>query len=120
MRPQSNGNVERFNRTLAAMLTVYCEKGQNRWDEFLPKVLMAYRSSKHSSTHFLPNMMVLGRNITSPFEDVIRRPPSAGDVDIADYISDLHAKLHSVHEIARKNLKTSAEYQKRNYDLKAI
>ena len=120
MRPQSNGNVERFNRTLAAMLTVYCEKGQNRWDEFLPEVLMAYRSSKHSSTHFLPNMMVLGRNITSPFEAVIRRSPSAGDVDIADYISDLHAKLHSVHEIARKNLKTSAEYQKRNYDLKAI
>lgn len=52
MRPQSNGNVERFNRTLAAMLTVYCEKEQNRWDEFLPQVLMAYRSSKHSSTHF--------------------------------------------------------------------
>ena len=38
-----------------------------------------------------------------PFEAVIRRPPSASEVDKADYISDLHAKLHFVHEIARQN-----------------
>lgn len=55
-----------------------------------------------------------------PFEAVIRRPPSASEVDKADYISDLHAKLHFVHEIARQNHTTSAEYQKRNYDLKVI
>lgn len=48
-------------------------------------------------------MMVLGRNIAMPFEAVIRRPPSASEVDKADYISDLHAKLHFVHEIARQN-----------------
>ncbi|WAR10472.1 POL-like protein [Mya arenaria] len=26
--PQSNGNVERYNRTLAVMLTMYCDKNQ--------------------------------------------------------------------------------------------
>lgn len=28
MRPQANGSVERFNRTLATMLTIYCEHNQ--------------------------------------------------------------------------------------------
>ncbi|KAL3871559.1 hypothetical protein ACJMK2_039717 [Sinanodonta woodiana] len=29
LRPQANGLVERFNRTLATMLTMYCEQDQN-------------------------------------------------------------------------------------------
>jgi len=37
-RPQSNGCVERFNRTLSAMLTMYCEKKQDTWDEFLQQL----------------------------------------------------------------------------------
>ena len=119
MRPQSNGNIERFNRTLATMLTMYCEKEQNKWDEYLPQVMMAYRSSVHSSTHFTPNMMVFGRNITMPLEAVTCRPANETESDTQDYISDLQAKLHSVHVLARRNLKTSAEHQKRYYDIKA-
>jgi transposase InsO family protein len=44
--PQSNGNVERFHRILATMLTMYIAKEQNRWDEYLSQIMMAYRSSK--------------------------------------------------------------------------
>lgn len=40
MRPQCNGNVERFNRTLTTMLTMYCEKNQKHWDEILPQVMI--------------------------------------------------------------------------------
>lgn len=28
VRPQSNGNVERFNRTLQSMLTMFCDNDQ--------------------------------------------------------------------------------------------
>ena len=65
-RPQSNGCVERFNRTLSAMLTMYCEKKQDTWDEFLQQVMMAYRSSVHKSTSRTPNAMVFGREVTLP------------------------------------------------------
>ena len=64
MRPESNGNIERFHRTLASMITMYCENNQHTWDEFLPQLLMAYRSSVHSSTGQTPNRMTLGREIT--------------------------------------------------------
>lgn len=43
--PQSDGMVERFNRTLATMLTVYVSTNQRDWDDQLPYVMMAYRSA---------------------------------------------------------------------------
>ena len=66
--PQSDGMVERFNRTLATMLTMYCESKQNIWDEHLPYVMLAYRSSVHDSTGFSPNMMMLGREVVLPLQ----------------------------------------------------
>ena len=122
-RPQSNGAVERYNRTLAAMLTMYCEKQQNTWDEYLQQVMMAYRSSVHKSTSKTPNSMVFGREIVLPLQAVISTPvdedPDQSLTDTDQYISKLKNKLQENHEIARKCLKKSAIYQKRHYDLKA-
>ena len=60
-RPQSDGMVERFNRILECMLTVYVEKHQRRWDEFLPYVMLAYLSSVHGKSSGQPwsSLMVL-------------------------------------------------------------
>jgi transposase InsO family protein len=70
-RPQSNGGVERFNRTLASMLTMYCEKNQETWENYLQQVMMAYRSSVHASTTRTPNSMLFGREITLPLQALI-------------------------------------------------
>ena len=43
--PQCDGQVERFNRTLANMLTMYVDKNQKDWDLWLEQVLFAYRTS---------------------------------------------------------------------------
>ena len=123
MRPQANGNVERFNRTLQNMLTSYCEDDQKRWDEYLPQVMMAYRASINSATHQTPAKMVLGRNVVLPFEAVIGKPQQTDDLpeqcDIDVYISQLQNRLSRAHDIARKHLKVNANYQKRHYDLRA-
>ena len=39
--PQSDGLVERMNRTLLMMLSIQPQE-EERWDEFLPELLMAY------------------------------------------------------------------------------
>ena len=52
--PQSNGLVEMFNRTLIDMLTKTAELNGNNWDEKLPYVLFAYRSTMQESTGQLP------------------------------------------------------------------
>ena len=44
--PQTDGLVERFNRTLTDMLAKCVEKGGKDWDSQLPYVLLAYRTSQ--------------------------------------------------------------------------
>ena len=48
--PQSDGMVERMNRTIQDMLAKYVADHQRDWDVHLPLVMMAYRSSVHFST----------------------------------------------------------------------
>ena len=49
-RPQSDGLVERFNRTLIAMLSKFCSEKHNDWDQHLPFLMCAYRASVNEST----------------------------------------------------------------------
>ena len=57
--PQTNGLVERQNRTLVSMLRVYCSRYMTDWDRYLPQVMGAYNSTQHStfgvSPHRIPN-----------------------------------------------------------------
>ena len=52
--PESDGLVERFNRTLLMMLAMFAGEHKDDWDDLLPPVMMAYRSSVHESTGFSP------------------------------------------------------------------
>lgn len=123
MRPQANGIVERFNRTLQNMLTSFCEREQKTWDQYLPQLMMACRASQNSSTHFTPNRLMLGREVVLPAEVVTGLPLASQDEqpspDVDSYVHNMRNKLARVHEIARRNLHTHAVYQKRRYDLRA-
>ena len=46
---QTNGLVERQNRTLLSILRVECSRYLNDWDRCLPQVLVAYNSTQHSN-----------------------------------------------------------------------
>ena len=62
LRPQSDGMVERFNRTLTEELAKFCGEGQTQWDRKLPLLFMAYRSAEHEVTGYTPaRLMLAGR-----------------------------------------------------------
>ena len=44
LHPQSDGMVERFNRTIEEMLCKFVAENQRDWDGHLPILMMAYRS----------------------------------------------------------------------------
>ena len=44
--PESDGLVERFNITLLMMLAMFAGENKDDWDDLLPAVMMAYRSSE--------------------------------------------------------------------------
>ena len=116
--PQNDGMVERFNRTLDTMLTMYCESKQNTWDEHLPYVMLAYWSSVHDSTGFSPNMMMLGREVELPLQVVVGMPHEDQEQTPVEYVNNLQERLQGSHEEARKHLRRSAQHQKRTYEHK--
>ena len=66
--PQGNGKVERFNRMLEAMLAKNVKDNQRDWDQWLQKVLFAYRTSLHETTGFTPFHLVFGRTPNLPVD----------------------------------------------------
>ncbi|XP_053356089.1 uncharacterized protein LOC128527651, partial [Clarias gariepinus] len=54
LHPQSDGLVERFNRTLTTQLAVLTSARQKDWDEHLPLVLWAYRTAVQESSQLTP------------------------------------------------------------------
>ena len=115
-RPQANGTVERFNRTLTNMLTAYCSKTQNLWDNYLSQVMMAYRSTTHSSTKMTPNMMVLGYDIYMPSQAFLPRPEAYDSISIDEHVKNLQEALADAHDTARKFLREQSIYRKKIYD----
>ena len=61
--PQTNGKVERYNRTIASMLRNYVGEHQDDWDVYVRPLTYAYNSHVHRTTR------------TMPFELVLSRPP---------------------------------------------
>ena len=50
LHPQSDGMVERFNRTMEEHLSKVVAEHQKDWDRHLPLFLLAYRSAVHDTT----------------------------------------------------------------------
>ncbi|CAF1398815.1 unnamed protein product [Didymodactylos carnosus] len=58
--PQTNGTVERFNRTFISMLRKYIQGKTTKWDEFVDQALFACRVRVHQSTGRTSFFMVYG------------------------------------------------------------
>ncbi|MES9880179.1 MAG: RNase H-like domain-containing protein [Sedimenticola sp.] len=120
-RPSSNGQVERYNRTLMDAVRCFIGKSQNQWDVELPQIAGAIRASVNRSTGFTANKLMLGREVNMPahllFPPSRRDPP---DEDPGSYAAGLVHSLHQAHDTARTTLKTSLRRMKRNYDLRIL
>ena len=64
--PQTDGLIERFNRTQTAMLAKTIEHGGTDWDQRLPFALFAYRASQQQSILESPFFYFMGETLTFP------------------------------------------------------
>ena len=75
LHPQSDGLVERFNRTLATQLAILTSRQQRDWDLHLPLVLWVYRTAVQESTKCTPSALMFGRELRTPVDLVFGPPP---------------------------------------------
>lgn len=119
-RPQSDGQVERFNATLQKILASTAEHCHWDWDLMIPYAVMAYRATKHSATGFTPNFMMFGREISEPVDLVAGLPPDSDHASsVPEYVQQMRERLELAHNITREALGESVQRAKRQYDKNA-
>ena len=117
-KPSTNGIVERFHRTLNSMLGKAVSESQKDWDDKLPFVMAAYRSSVHSSTGYSPNKLFLGRENRMPV-DLAKGLPleeSYEDGTFDDYVARQQEIAEQSYRLVREHLQTNSERRKAAYD----
>ena len=117
-RPQSDGMVERANRSIQNMISSYISDTQDDWDENRPLLMLAYRASIHETTGVSPAMMMFGRELTLPVDMTLGRPIREDRLCATEHAYQLEEKLLEIHDFARKHLNISSESMKRRYDVK--
>ncbi|UYV74279.1 K02A2.6-like [Cordylochernes scorpioides] len=99
LHPQSDGMVERFNKTMVEHLSKVVEQNQRDWDRRLPLFLMAYRAAIHETTEF--------------------GTPGGPPVEVTSYVGELRGVLSETHKLVREKIQLASHRMKTHYDLKA-
>ena len=110
--PQTNGLVERYNRTLCETLAKLVEQS-NEWDTFIAPALFAYRTSKNATTKIEPFYLVYGRPAKLPIDE-------QGDSNetINDRIQQLVDNVPQLRINAKERVTKAQEKQKELYHQK--
>ena len=117
--PQSNGLVERTNRTIIGILRSFVDRFQTEdWDAYLPQCLMAYRASVHTSTGYSPAFLTYGKEIRLPIE-ILTPLVSVEASSLLDYTRQLRERLTFAYRNAAEHNQASQGRQKNYYDRQA-
>ena len=98
--PQSNGLVERFNKTLKKMLKRWVNQQHSDWDVLLPFALFAYNTSMHSTVKQTPYYLNFARQART-ITDVITRDDFEQVKSVHAYAQEVVERLRAVHEQVR-------------------
>ncbi|KAJ1123234.1 hypothetical protein NDU88_001707 [Pleurodeles waltl] len=117
--PQSNGLVERFNKTLKGMISGLTEAMRRKWDVLLPCLLFAYREVPQKGVWFSPFELLYGHPVRGPlsivkegWEKAQKSPPQ----DVVSYMLALRNQTQRFWKQAQSNLEASQEVMKEWYD----
>jgi transposase InsO family protein len=109
--PATNGQVERFNRTVLAMLSHYVGASTD-WDKVLGPTMAAYNSTVHSSTGFAPHEFV---RTTAP--RVLTSPPNLCPLrDKGEWRREFLQRSAAIGAQAKETLERQQERYRKAYD----
>jgi transposase InsO family protein len=118
LHPQSDGMVERFNRTLEQHLSKMVGNCQDDWDTYIPAFLMSYRAAVHGTTRYSPAEMLFGRKLRLPC-DLLFGTPADAPTTATEYVANLRRRMEEVHSLARGRIKVTSDAMKTRYDRRA-
>ena len=121
--PQSNGLIERFNRTLGQILQKRSKEEKDDWDLYLPAALFAYRTIKQASIQQTPFFMLYGYEPKTPFDmdhHIYERNSPKFDAILKHRTAHQIHNLNKIRESAIQNIKRAQESQKKQIENKIL
>uniref|UniRef100_A0A8C5LTZ1 Gypsy retrotransposon integrase-like protein 1 n=1 Tax=Leptobrachium leishanense TaxID=445787 RepID=A0A8C5LTZ1_9ANUR len=116
--PQTDGLVERFNKTLKSMLKKVVDKDGKNWDYLLPYLMFAIREVPQSSTGYSPFELLYGRHPRGLLD--IAKETWEGEKtphkSIIEHISQMQDRITVVMPIVKEHLAQSQAAQQRIYN----
>ncbi len=116
--PQTDGLVERFNRTLKTMIRKFVHEDAKNWDIWLEPLLFAVREVPQASTGFSPFELLYGRQphgVLDVLRETWEEGPSGSKNEI-QHVLDLRTKLHTLGQLSMENLLQAQDKQSRLYN----
>ena len=109
----SDGMVERFNKTMVAMLSAYVNDHHTDWDEHLQYVMVAYRSTDHETTGISPNKCM---KASTPLDLLYEMPPAIKPIPVNQWVWELQENMEIAHSKVREFTGQSMNQQNRYHD----
>ena len=109
--PQTDGQTERANRTLLAMLRKFASPNGSNWEDLLPWLEFAYNDSWQSSTGFSPFFLCTGSHPRRPLSSLFAADGRKLPAD-ARQVKAFQDSLDSALELAKSNLCLAQARQK--------
>uniref|UniRef100_A0A3P9LY71 Gypsy retrotransposon integrase-like protein 1 n=1 Tax=Oryzias latipes TaxID=8090 RepID=A0A3P9LY71_ORYLA len=117
--PQTDGLVERFNKTLKSMLRKFVNDTGSDWDQWLPFLMFAYREVPQASTGFSPFQLMYGHPVRGPL-DVLKEtwegPAPQRKCGELSYVLKMRDKLENFQALATAHMTQVQQKQKHHYD----
>ena len=116
--PQTDGLVERFNPTLCQSLSMFVSKDQKDWDEYIPLILFAYRTSICETTGYSPFYIMFGREPRLPIDTKLLQLKEQS-TSISEHRKRIVEKLEIAQKLAKENIQRAQQTMKNYYDKKS-
>jgi hypothetical protein len=115
--PSSNGQVERQNRTLAAILSAYVNQRGDDWDQFTQLAVFAYNSAVHRSTKLSPFFTLHFREPRLPSDLALEIPFSGmANEDFSTFIEEQAAGIRGAWNSVSRSITEAGRKHKASYD----
>ena len=99
--PHCDGQTERKNRTIQAMLSAFASNRRDDWDLWLDSVTFAYNTSKHDALGISPCEVVFGQLPRLPVELELGMPLKNPSTQ-SEYLVSVRSAFHDVRCIAEE------------------
>ena len=108
--PQSDGLVERYNRTLLTMLATAVREHPFKWEEHPCRLCLAYNTSVNPTTGYSPFFLMFDRQVHMPVE-IMYGSPTQRETTVPQYVADLQTSLTAAYTHVREQMGVKLDWQ---------